>query len=252
MVKRESSSATILKRSIGRMGQHSPGKLQNRIIWPTGSNVCAVVRLRMLRSKSATGRRSQCTWPTSRTGTSSALLWKWQSRSLQNSDVRACCMHRSRCVVGSFARKQLRKIQMAGQSIERREILRILAMAAGVATFPGFSKWTFACSHIGNPLAQIKPAVYRPVFFSAPEYALVERLTDLIIPSDDTPGAHDAGVSEFVDLMVSRDPELQRDFRAGLSWLNMRSHETWGKAFVMLNPDQQAALLESLAYRKKF
>jgi gluconate 2-dehydrogenase gamma chain len=140
---------------------------------------------------------------------------------------------------------------MAGQSIERREILRILAMAAGVATFPGFSKWTFACSHIGNPLAQIKPAVYRPVFFSAPEYALIERLTDLIIPSDDTPGAHDAGVSEFVDLMASRDPELQRDFRAGLSWLNMRSHETWGKAFVMLNPDQQTTLLESLAYRKK-
>ncbi len=137
---------------------------------------------------------------------------------------------------------------MAGQSIERREILRILAMAAGVATFPGFSKWTFACSHIGNPLAQIKPAVYRPVFFTVPEYALIERLTDLIIPSDDTPGARDAGVSEFVDLMVSRDTELQRDFRAGLRWLNMRSH----KAFVMLNPDQQTALLESLAYRKNF
>ena len=141
---------------------------------------------------------------------------------------------------------------MAGQSIERREILRILTMAAGVATFPGFSKWTFACSHVGTPLAQIKPAVYRPVFFSAPEYALVERLADLIIPSDDTPGAHYAGVSEFVDLMVSRDPELQRDFRAGLRWLNMRSHETSGKAFVMLNPDQQTARLESLAYRKKF
>jgi hypothetical protein len=141
---------------------------------------------------------------------------------------------------------------MAGQSIERREILRILAMAAGVATFPGFSKWTFACSHIGNTLPQIKPAVYRPVFFSATEYALVERLTDLIIPADDTPGAHDAGVSEFVDLMVSRDPELQRDFQAGLRWLNTRSQKTWGHTFVMLNPDQQIALLESLAYRKKF
>lgn len=125
-------------------------------------------------------------------------------------------------------------------------------MAAGVATFPGFSKWTFACSHIVNPLARIKPAVYRPVFFSAPEYALVERLTDLIIPSDDTPGARDAGVSEFVDLMVSRDPELQRDFSAGLSWLNMRSHKSWGNIFVMLNPYQQTGLLESLAYRKKF
>jgi hypothetical protein len=141
---------------------------------------------------------------------------------------------------------------MAGQSIERREILRILAMAAGVATFPGLSKWTFACSHIGNTLAQIKPAVYRPVFFSATEYALVVRLTDLIIPADDTPGALDVGVSEFVDLMVSRDPELQRDFQAGLRWLNTRCHETWGQAFVMLNPDQQTTLLESLAYRKKF
>jgi gluconate 2-dehydrogenase gamma chain len=141
---------------------------------------------------------------------------------------------------------------MAGQSIERREILRILALAAGVATFPGFSKWSFACSHIGNTLAQIKPAVYRPVFFSATEYALVERLTDLIIPADVTPGARDAGVSEFIDLMVSRDPELQRDFRAGLSWLNTRSQKTWGKAFVMLNLDRQTTLLESLAYRKKF
>jgi gluconate 2-dehydrogenase gamma chain len=141
---------------------------------------------------------------------------------------------------------------VAGQNIERREILRILAMAAGVRTFPGFSKWTFACGHLGKPLAQIKPAVYRPVFFSAPEYAMVERLTDLIIPADDTPGARDAGVSEFIDLMVSRDPQIQRDFRAGLGWLNMRSHETWGKPFVMLDPDRQTNLLASLAYRKKF
>jgi gluconate 2-dehydrogenase gamma chain len=141
---------------------------------------------------------------------------------------------------------------MAGQSMERREILRILAMAAGVAAFPGFSKWSFACSHIGNSLAQIKSAVYRPVFFGAAEYALVERLTDLIIPADDTPGARDAGVSEFIDLMVSRDLELQRDFRAGLGWLNTRSHKTSGKTFVMLDPDQQTTLLESLAYRKNF
>jgi gluconate 2-dehydrogenase gamma chain len=141
---------------------------------------------------------------------------------------------------------------VAGQSIERREILRILTMAAGVATFHGFSKWSFACTHIGSSLAQIKPAVYRPSFFTVPEYAVVERLTDLIIPADDTPGARDAGVSEFIDLMVSRDPALQRDFHAGLEWLNARSHQTWGKSFVMLHPDQQTTLLESFAYRKKF
>lgn len=141
---------------------------------------------------------------------------------------------------------------MAGQSIERREILRILTMAASAATFPGFSKWSFACGQIGNALAQIKPAAYWPLFFTAPEYAMIGRLADIIIPTDDTPGAREAGVSEFIDLMVSRDPELQRDFRAGLSWLNTHSKRTRGKAFLLLNTGQQVAILETLAYRKKF
>src|SRR6266404_3082186 len=93
---------------------------------------------------------------------------------------------------------------MAGQSIERREVLRILTLAAGAATFPCFSKWSFACGHINNTLAQIKPAVYQPLFFTAPEYAMIERLTDIIIPTDDTPGAREAGASDFIDLKTRR------------------------------------------------
>ena len=34
---------------------------------------------------------------------------------------------------------------MGGQSIERREILRYLGIAAVAASFPGFSRWAFAC-----------------------------------------------------------------------------------------------------------
>jgi gluconate 2-dehydrogenase gamma chain len=141
---------------------------------------------------------------------------------------------------------------MAGQSVERREILRIMSIAAGVAAFPGFSKWSFACGHAGQALTQVRPAAYQPLFFSAPEYALVERLTDIIIPGDDTPGAREAGVSEFIDLMASRDPELQNSFRAGLAWLNAHSKKMHGKQFFALTAGQQTALLESLAYKKKF
>ncbi len=141
---------------------------------------------------------------------------------------------------------------MAGQSIERREILRILTLAAGAAAFPGFSKWSFACGHIHSALTPIRPAVYRPLFFTAAEYAMIERLTDIIIPTDSTPGAHEAGVSEFIDLMVSRDSDLQQQFRTGLSWLNSHSQANSSKAFLSLNPDQQVTLLESLAYKKKF
>jgi gluconate 2-dehydrogenase gamma chain len=142
---------------------------------------------------------------------------------------------------------------MAGQGVERREILRILAMAAGATTFPGFQKWAFACGHSGNALTQVKPAHYLPLFFCEQEYALLERLTDIIIPSDATPGAREAGVSEFIDLMVSRDATLQQKFRTGLMWLNAYSSSRRnGKTFLTLAPDQQVVLLEPLAYKKKY
>ncbi len=141
---------------------------------------------------------------------------------------------------------------MAGQNVERREILRMLALAAAAASFPGFSKWSFACGGIGPQRAQNKPAVYQPVFFTAAEYALVERLAAIIIPTDETPGADQAGVAEFIDVMTARDRDLQRQFRAGFAWLNAHSRQRQGKPFLALSPQGQVSLLETLAYREKF
>ena len=140
---------------------------------------------------------------------------------------------------------------MANQNVERREVLRMFSMAAAVAAFPGFCKWSFACSHV-HSLEQIKPPAYQPLFFTPAEYALVERLAALIIPTDDTPGADEAGVAEFIDLMTSRDPDLQRGFRSGVLWLNAHSAKANAKPFLALAPLQQTALLEPLAYKKKF
>ncbi len=140
---------------------------------------------------------------------------------------------------------------MAGQGIQRRAVLRILGTAAAAAQFPGFSKWGFACGHIGNAALQIKPAVYHPQFFTAAEYATVERLTEIIIPSDESPGAKEAGVAEFIDFMVANDPEPQYPFRMGLSWLNARAEETSGKRFVELTAEQQTSLLEPLGFKEK-
>lgn len=140
---------------------------------------------------------------------------------------------------------------MAGQGIQRREVLRILGTAAAAAQFPGFSKWGFACGHIGNAALQIKPAQYHPQFFTSSEYALLERLADMIIPADSTPGAKDAGVAEFIDFMVAHTPEDQYPFRMGLAWLNARSEQVNGRPFVELDPEQQESLLVSLAFKDK-
>ena len=140
---------------------------------------------------------------------------------------------------------------MAGQGAGRRQMLRILGTAAAAAQVPGFSKWGFACVHIGNAALQIKPAVYRPQFFTAAEYAVVERLTDIIIPSDGSPGAMEAGVAEFIDFIVAGDPEAQYGFRTGLTWLDAHAEQSAGKRFAALTPEQQTALLEPLGFKDK-
>src|SRR5438093_12306672 len=137
---------------------------------------------------------------------------------------------------------------VAGQGLERREVLRILALAAGASTYPGFSRWSFACAHAGSALLQVKRPSYTPRFFSADEYATVERLAELIIPSDGSPGAREAGVSEFIDFMVASDPGVQYRFRYGLTWLDAHGERVHGRPFRALTAEQQSELPGHLAY----
>jgi hypothetical protein len=141
---------------------------------------------------------------------------------------------------------------MAGQDIQRRDIVRILGIALVASHYPGFAKWAYASAHPPADAAMIPPAQFKPQFFSPEEYALVERLTDLIIPSDETPGARDAGVAEFVDFMIAHDHDQQYSFRTGLTWLNSHSERTLDRPFLDLTEAQQVSLLEPLAYRAKY
>ncbi len=148
---------------------------------------------------------------------------------------------------------------MAGQSIERRDVLRILAMAATASQFPGFKNWAFAHDHTDDPhhlhAIQAKPAAqadaYKPQFFTGEEYRLLARLTELIIPTDDTPGAREAGVSEFIDFMVANEPPLQPRFRRGLTWMNAHATKLHGAHFLDLNNEQANELLSNLAYKAR-
>jgi hypothetical protein len=80
---------------------------------------------------------------------------------------------------------------------------------------------------------------------------MVERLTEIIIPSDGTPGAKEAGVAEFIDFMVANDPDVKYGLRTGLAWLNAHAEQTDGKPFVELTPEQQTSLLEPLGFKDK-
>jgi len=141
---------------------------------------------------------------------------------------------------------------MAGQDLQRREMLRIMATAAAASKFQGFAKWAFICSHDSSAVERIRPESYQPLFFSPSEYAVVERLTEIIIPSDTTPGAKEAGVAEFVDFMVAHDAEQQYPMRLGISWLNAHCERLLGKSFMGLSETQRVSVLEPLAYKAKY
>lgn len=161
---------------------------------------------------------------------------------------------------------------MGGQGFERRDILRYIGIASVAATFPGFHHWVFACAHHPDaaPVAA-QAASYTALFFSPEQFRLVEHLADMIIPEDETPGAKQAGVAEFIDFMLanrvpvsgSRDirstqdaieagNEAQSLFLNGLGWMNAHSHSQFGRDFLECTRDQQNALLQEIAYKAKF
>ncbi len=162
---------------------------------------------------------------------------------------------------------------MGGQGIERRDALRFIGIASVAASFPGFCQWTFACSHVAPEMAlsQTPPRVYQPLFFSTQQFQLIERLAEMIIPADDTPGAREAGVAEFIDFMVANrvpvtmgDPprnvadglnfgsQIQVHFVTGIGWLNAHAKATAGPEFLNCTSQEQTSVLEELAYKAKF
>jgi len=164
------------------------------------------------------------------------------------------------------------RLNMGGQGIERREIFRYIGIASIAATFPGFHQWVFACSdQAAHPSGTAALSPYTPLLFSSQQYRLVEHLAEMIIPDDDTPGARQAGVAEFIDFMVAnrvpvspvydmrstqdairQGDDAQTHFVAGLDWINARSKSEFGKQFMDCTPEQQNSLLEELAYKAKF
>ena len=76
---------------------------------------------------------------------------------------------------------------------------------------------------------------------------LLASIGDYIIPRTDTPGARDAGVQDFIDVMMTDYyPSEERDrFLAGLTRLQARSEQAFGAGFLETTPEQQLQLVEA-------
>lgn len=123
---------------------------------------------------------------------------------------------------------------------ERREMLKLMGWAAGSA----FVADQALADRIHKHIAVEAQLPRQPQFFQEQAWKTVYRLTDLILPSDGTPGARDASVTEFMDYYLANSTDAAKaSFRQGLQWLEATSQAKFGKAFLDLGDDQQNALL---------
>jgi hypothetical protein len=84
-----------------------------------------------------------------------------------------------------------------------------------------------------------------PLFFTKEEFALLDTLTDLIIPTDaHSPGASAAGVAAFIDRTVAEAflPEDKTSWRNGLASID--------RLFLKKTKHQQIAILTKLAAKE--
>ncbi len=89
-----------------------------------------------------------------------------------------------------------------------------------------------------------------PLFFTKDEFALLDTLTELIVPKDEhSPGAHDAGVAKFIDRSVAEAflPEDKTSWRKGLAAINDLSQSMYQMPFLRADKQQQIALLTKIA-----
>ena len=134
----------------------------------------------------------------------------------------------------------------------RREALKIIGAVGVTCAFPFSANELYGQNVPSSGQAvqqEVKPAApFAPRFFTPAQFLVISRLTDLIIPPTDTPGAAAAGVPEYIDLVVNEDPKLQMIFHEGLRRLDITSKsKSANGGFLELTETQQVEILSSLS-----
>ncbi len=88
----------------------------------------------------------------------------------------------------------------------------------------------------------------KPRFLSADQFAMLERIADLIIPETDTPGAVSAGVHRFIDLLLAEwaSPETQEQFVAELARIDDRAIALGASGFLDTSAEKQTEVVQTL------
>jgi gluconate 2-dehydrogenase gamma chain len=158
---------------------------------------------------------------------------------------------------------------MAGRLLDRRQTLKYIGMLTGTVAGRDFlAAWLPKSPDVKELNAGLRGAdvgaihnasadqpadagPYTPLFFRPDGFRAVEALTELIIPTDESPGAKEARVARYIDFIVSAAAEfnssLQLEWTEGLQSLDRLSRERYQRSFYELSTKEQHALLEEMS-----
>lgn len=128
--------------------------------------------------------------------------------------------------------------------LTRREALRRAALFLGAALTPSLVTGVLEAQTPAPAAAGAKPS-----YLTGAQLATVGAVAERILPRTDTPGALDAGVPAFIDLMYGKylGDEDRKMFTTGLADLEASSAATHQRGFTALTAEQQDALLTAVA-----
>lgn len=118
----------------------------------------------------------------------------------------------------------------------RRDLLRLTTCALasrGATEF--FGAWLQAAALPGHAQGVPPPEPpllrdYKPAFFDADDFAALQAFTEILIPTDDTPGAREAHCAHFIDFVLSASldaaPDTVRQWREGMRALKEAGFHT--------------------------
>ena len=133
--------------------------------------------------------------------------------------------------------------------MERRELLKMMAASVGATMAVPES----AFARLGDPFDPSELNFFRPS-----QRAQVAMIAEAIIPKTDTPGAIEAGVPGWIEVIVKDcyEPADQEVIVNGLADLMRRCQEAHGKDISQLSGEEQVAFLtkmhnDTLAEKRK-
>jgi gluconate 2-dehydrogenase gamma chain len=120
--------------------------------------------------------------------------------------------------------------------MDRRELFPILAAAAVVP---------LEAQHEHHKPALVSTDKYKLQAFSAEQNEALDQLADIILPRDaSSGGAHDARVSQYIDLVAFHVPAVKAAFEEGLREMDSLAQSRFGHPLSHLDRAQRTTLLE--------